>query len=239
MSIDAILVILIGIIVGVSGQVAYLFLIDHEMMKSSKGKVKELQQQMKQFQPGSEEFKKVYSELMAENSRMMKQSFKPTYVTFVPFIIIFLVMSSYLSAIPTGVGSNVQMVLSGAVNGTISFSSNCITLDNSSNITVSSSNLPQSFTAQINSATCTAFLAQGSTIYNTSITGLVGSHSKKSYTLGDTTLKFSPNPVIITTLPFSIPFIGSKITWFWGYVFFSFIASIILNRVFKHYKMIS
>ncbi|MCL5009387.1 MAG: EMC3/TMCO1 family protein [Candidatus Parvarchaeota archaeon] len=239
MSIEAILAILIGIIVGVSGQVAYLLLIDHEMMKESKGKIKELQQQMKQLQPGSEQFKQVYSQVLAENSKMMKQSFKPTYVTIVPFIIVFLVMSYYLSVVPISTGSSVNAILSGSVNGTLSFSKGCVTISNSSNLTIVSANLPQSFTAKINSATCTAFLTNNNATHNTSLSGLIGARSTVNYKIDNLSIAFSPNPVIVGTLPFSIPFIGNTINWFWAYVFFSFVSSIALNRVFKHYKMVS
>ncbi len=239
MSIEVLLIILVSITVGASGQVAYLYLIDHEMLKTSKVKLKELQQQLKQFKPGDENFKQLYSQIMAENSKMMKQSFKPTYVTIIPFLIIFLVMSAYLSTVPIVVGSSVHMVLSGAVNGTLSFSSACVTISNSSNITISSTKLPQGFTARTNSATCTAFLSQNGKTYNASLSGLIGSHATKTYKLANASMVFTPNPVVVAKLPFSLPFIGNIINWFWAYVFFSFLASITLNRIFKHYKMIA
>ncbi len=239
MSIDTLLVILIAIIVGASGQLAYLYLIDHEMMKSSKSRIKELQQQLKQFKPGEENFKQVYAQVTAETSKMMKQSFKPTYVTIIPFLIIFFLMSTYLSTVPIAIGSSVHMILSGPVNGTLSFASSCVTISNSSSLTVLSSSLPQGFTAAIRSATCTALLSQNGNTYNASLSGMIGSHTVKTYHIANATMSFSPNPVIVATLPFSIPFIGNAINWFWAYVFFSFVTSITLNRIFKHYKMIT
>ena len=43
MNLETIAVILISIAVGASGQIAYLFIVDHEMVRTSKAKLKELQ----------------------------------------------------------------------------------------------------------------------------------------------------------------------------------------------------
>jgi hypothetical protein len=239
MSIEGLLVILIAIAVGVSGQLAYLFIVDHEMVRVSKGKIKEFQQQLKALKPGDENFKPLYSQLMSENSKIMKQTMKPTFVTFVPFIIIFLIMSSFFSYIPMSVGSVIQTTISGPVNGTLIFSNGCITINNSSDITLASKNLPLQMAATVNSGVCTMFLVQNGSKSNMSLSGLIGSTQTKTYNVNGVSLSFNPNPLIIANLPFSIPLIGNQINWFWAYLIFSLISSLTLNRVLLHYKLIA
>ena len=65
MNIEIIAIILISIAVGASGQIAYLFIVDHEMVRNSKVKIKELQQKMKGMKPDHPEFKPTYSQLMS------------------------------------------------------------------------------------------------------------------------------------------------------------------------------
>ena len=152
-SIDGLIVILIAIGVGISGQIAYLIIVDQEVVRASKGKIKELQKELKLVKPGEPRFKELYSQIMSENGRVMKQSMKPTFVTFVPFIIVFLVMSSFFSYVPIAQGTSIQSILSGPVNGTLSFTNNCLTLNDSSNLTLVSTNLPQDFPAVLHSST--------------------------------------------------------------------------------------
>lgn len=239
MSIDGIIVILIAIGVGVAGQLAYLFVVDQEIVRSGKVKMKELQKQLREVKRDDPKFKEIYSQLMSENTKVLKQSMKPTFVTFVPFIIIFLVMSAFFSYVPISTGSPIQMVLSGSVNGSLTFQNNCMTINHSSNLTIVSSKLPDQFSATINSGQCTAFLSQSGTVSNTTFGGLIGATGSKTYKLGNASLAFSPNALIVASLPFSLPFIGSQINWFWAYLFFSLISSLTLNRVLIHYKLIA
>ncbi len=239
-SIDGLIVILIAIGVGISGQIAYLIIVDQEVVRASKGKIKELQKELKLVKPGEPRFKELYSQIMSENGRVMKQSMKPTFVTFVPFIIVFLVMSSFFSYVPIAQGTSIQSILSGPVNGTLSFTNNCLTLNDSSNLTLVSTNLPQDFPAVLHSSTCTAVLLQNGKTYNTSLSSIIGSTSEKtSYSLGNLSLTLEANPLVIVTLPFSIPLIGNELTWFWTYLIITLITSITLNRIFIHYKLVA
>ncbi|MCL4400682.1 MAG: EMC3/TMCO1 family protein [Candidatus Parvarchaeota archaeon] len=239
MEITSLFVILIAIGVGASGQLAYLLIVDHEIVRNSKSRMKELQAELKQLKPDDPKFKEVYSQLMHENSKVMKQSMKPTFVTFVPFIIVFLLMSTFFSYTPIAVGSQVQSVLSGQVNGTITFQNNCVTINDSANLTLLSSKLPTQLPATINSGTCTVFLSQNGKTYNASLVGLIGSNQEKTYSMGNASISFSPNPLVIATLPFSIPLIGNQLNWFWTYLIFSLITSLTLNRILIRYKLIA
>ncbi len=238
-SLDGLFIILIAIGVGISGQLAYLFIVDQEIVRASKGKIKELQAELKLVKPGEPRFKEIYSQMMSENGKIMKQSLKPTFVTFVPFIIVFLLMSAFFSYVPVAQGAPIQSVLSGQINGTLSFTNNCMTLNNSSNLTLVSTKLPQTFPAVFNSATCTAIVSQNGKTYNASLSSMIGSTSEKTYTAGNLTLTLEPNALVVVNLPFSIPLIGNELTWFWTYLIITLITGITLNRILIHYKLVA
>ena len=240
MSLDQIAVVLIAIAVGVSGQLAYLFVVDHEMVRASRGRIKELQSEMKQVKPGEPRYKEIFNEMMAENSKVMKQTaMKPMFVTFVPFIIVFLMMSAYFSYVPIAIGAPIHTVVSGNFNGTVYSANNCISLNKTYNLSFSQSNLPQSFDSVLNSRTCTLFSTQGSKTYNVSLAGLLNDNHPKSYLLGHAKVAFYPKTLIIATLPFSLPFIGKDMTWFWAYFIVSLITSLVFGRILRHYKLIA
>ncbi len=240
MSMEAIIVILIAIAVGVSGQLAYLFIVDQEIVRASKGKIKELQKELKQVKPGDPRFKEIYSQMMSENGKVMKQSLKPTFVTFVPFIIVFLLMSSFFSYVPIAQGTSIQSIISGPVNGTLSFTNNCLAINDSSNLTLVSTNLPQTFPAIFKSGTCTAVLLQNGQAYNASLSSIIGSTAAETtYKVGNLSLSLAANPLVIVNLPFSVPLIGDQLNWFWTYLIITLISGITLNRIFIHYKLVA
>lgn len=248
MSLAALYVILIALGVGLAGQIAYLFIVDHEVVRNSKTRTKEIQAQIKelrkqvqanQIKADDPKFKELQTEMLKESGKMMKQTTKPTFVTLVPFLIVFFIMSAYFSYVPIGIGTAIPLVLSGQVNGSITSASNCLKINDSYNVTIISKKLPETFPSVLNSTACTVFLYQNKTLYNTSITGLIGSEGQKTYSLGSLNMQFSPNPLILATLPFSIPLIGNQLNWFWVYLIISFITSMSINRVFMRLKWIA
>ncbi|MCL4362011.1 MAG: EMC3/TMCO1 family protein [Candidatus Parvarchaeota archaeon] len=239
MNIDVIAVILISIAVGASGQIAYLFIVDHEMVRTSKARIKELQQKMKGMKPDHPEFKPTYSELMAENSKIMKQSMKPTFITFVPFLIVFLLMSSYFSYVPVAIGSPIAATFSGNINGTLFSANNCITFNGHNNVSIFSNDTSLKMTANITkSGTCTLFLSTNGKVYNNSFS-LVGKSKVQTINLNSSKVEFIPDTFIITKLPFSLPLIGNELNWYWAYLIITFITSITLNRILIHFKLIA
>lgn len=151
----SLLLILISIAVGAAGQIAYLVVVDHELVRASKGKIKEIQQKAKQYKPESQEYKTLLKEMLAENSKIMKQTFRPTIITFVPFLIVFLLISHFFSFAPVQTGVPIQLSLSGNVNGTISSQSQCITFSNSSSLSLLSNKSSITTQATVKSDNCT------------------------------------------------------------------------------------
>ena len=239
MNIEVIAIILISIAVGASGQVAYLFIIDHEMVRNSKTKIKELQHKMKGMKPDHPEFKQTYGELMSENSKIMKQSMKPTFITFIPFLLIFLFMSSYFSYSPVIVGAPVNAVFSGGINGTLFSAGDCITFSGHNNVSIFSDNSTLKLEANATTAgNCTLFLSTSSGVYNDSFL-LAGASHPETVSLGQSKITFTPNTFIVAELPFRLPLMGNELNWYWTYLLITFITSIALNRIFAHFKLIA
>lgn len=239
MNIEIIAIILISIAVGASGQIAYLFIVDHEMVRNSKARIKELQQKMKGMKPDHPEFKPTYSQLMSENSKIMKQSMKPTFITFVPFLVVFLLMSSYFSYVPIVVGSPISATFSGNINGTLSSVNNCIEFNGHNTVSIFSNDTFLKLNANATkSGSCTLILTANGKTYNSSFS-LVGSSHIETVSLNSSKIAFTPNTLIVADLPFSLPLIGNKLNWYWAYLIITFVTSIALNRIFAHYKLIA
>ncbi len=239
MNAETLIIILISIAVGASGQIAYLFIVDHEMVRTSKAKIKELQTKMKGMKPDHPEFKPTYSQLMSENSKIMKQSMKPTFITFVPFLIVFLLMSSYFSYVPVAVGSPITATFSGNINGSLFSNNSCITFNGNKNISIFSNDSSLKLNVSATTAgNCTVVLLSNGKMYNSTFS-LVGSSGPKTISLNSTKLKFIPNTFIVANLPFSIPIIGNKLNWYWAYLIITFVTSIALNRILSHFKLIA
>jgi uncharacterized membrane protein (DUF106 family) len=240
MLLETLIIILVSLAVGISGQLADMIIVDHEVVRASKGKVKELQAFLKTIKREDPKFMETYNQIMAENSKVMKQTMKPTFITFVPFLIVFLIMSSFFSFAPIAVGTPIHVVLSGSVNGTLLATNNCLTLDNSTNVSIISNGTQQTFVSSVNSVPCSLALTESnSSHYNVSLVGLVGSSQSKAYQLGGLKMNFQPNALELFSLPFSIPLIGNQLNWFWVYLIISFLSSITLNRVLIHYGKVA
>ena len=239
MNTETLVIILISVVVGASGQIAYLFIVDHEMVRTSKAKIKELQQRMKGMKPDHPEFKPTYSELMNENSKIMKQSMKPTFITFVPFLIVFLLMSSYFSYTPVAIGSPISATFSGKINGSLYSVGGCATFNSHKNISIFSNDT--SFKLNVNatrSGSCTLILLSNGKSYNSTFS-IVGLSATKTISLSSAKLEFVPDTFIVANLPFSIPLIGNRLNWYWAYLIITFVTSITLNRVLARFKMIA
>lgn len=65
------------------------FLTNQEKMKSMKERQKEIQKKLKGCKPGDKLFEELQSELLQITMIMMKSSFKPLLITFIPFLILF------------------------------------------------------------------------------------------------------------------------------------------------------
>ncbi len=237
MLLEAWIVIITGILVGAAGQLSYLFLVDQNLIRDLKIKIKELQTQLRGKNRTDPEFMELQSQLLKHNATMMKHTMKPTYVTFIPFLIIFFVLDFYLSTVPIAIGQPLPLSISGTFNGSLSSVNKCISLNGGYNTTLKVVK-SLDFNSTVNSNDCTALLSTSNKTYNVSLAGLIGSNTPKSYTLGPAKLTFTPNTLVIFYLPFSIPFLGNQLNWFWTYFILSLVTSVVLRQILVRYKLI-
>ena len=80
---------IISLLISLIITIVYKYVTDQTLMKDLKQRQKEMQKKMKELKKEPEKMMKVQKEAMELNMRYMKQSFKPTLITFIPIIIIF------------------------------------------------------------------------------------------------------------------------------------------------------
>jgi uncharacterized membrane protein (DUF106 family) len=96
----AIAVIIISFILALTMTVIYKLMTDQDLMKQLKGELKEFQKEIKELKEHPEQAMKVQKRMMETNMKYMMNSMKPTFVTFIPIILIFGWLSSHLAFMP-------------------------------------------------------------------------------------------------------------------------------------------
>jgi len=81
--------VLISFIITIIVTVAYKYLTDQEVMKSLKAEMKELQKQVKEAKDDTHKMTELNKKSMEKNLQYMMKSFKPTFFTLIPILIIF------------------------------------------------------------------------------------------------------------------------------------------------------
>ena len=80
---------IIALVISLIITIVYKYMTDQVMMKDLKTRQKDMQKKMKAARGDNPKLMKLQKEAMDLNMKYMKQSFKPTLVTFLPIIIIF------------------------------------------------------------------------------------------------------------------------------------------------------
>ncbi len=236
MIIQAWIVIILGVLVGLMGQIAYLIIVDHEKVRSSKSNIKDLQNKIKSTPQNDPKFKELQAQLIRENANIMRQTMKPTYATFIPFLIIFILVEMYLSYVPITIGVPFNSQVSGNFSGVIN--SSCFIVNNKLYQNISIKNGMTFNTELLNNNCIVSFVSSGK-VSNLNLSGVVGSSQPKDFKVDNISLTLIPNPVVIATMPFNIPIIGNQLNWFWTYLLVSLITGLIVNRILLHFKLIA
>ena len=206
----------IAFVLALTTQLINKLLINEKLVDENKEKMKEYQKKLKTLEPKSKEFNEMQDKVLDISMVNMKQQFKPMIFTFIPFIIIFYLISGMFAFSAIDVGSEVQVELKG--NGI--FEAECLGINETIN---------SKFTTKaIVSGDCTANL--GGREANLS---LVGSKKPINLDLSNLKLMITPPKLVFFTLPFSLPFIGASIGWLGTFITFSLISSLILSKLLK------
>ena len=91
---------IISLIISLIITIVYKYMTDQTLMKDIKTRQKTLQKQMKEHRKDPPKAMKLQKQAMELNMQYMKQSFKPTLITFLPIIIIFGWLNANLAFMP-------------------------------------------------------------------------------------------------------------------------------------------
>ncbi len=104
-------VLLISFAVSLLITVVYKFVTDQNLMKQLKDEMKELQKEMKELKNDPQKAMEVQKKAMERNFKYMGHSLKPTFITFIPIIIIFGWLNGHMGYQPIMPGQEFTTVL--------------------------------------------------------------------------------------------------------------------------------
>jgi len=90
---------------------SYKYMTDQNLMKQLKDELKEFQKELKELKSHPEKAMKVQKKMMDTNMKYMAQSMRPTFITFIPIIIIFGWLSAHLAYLPLHAGEEFSVDL--------------------------------------------------------------------------------------------------------------------------------
>jgi len=88
----AVFIISLSAILSLALTLVHKFATDQVLMRELKKELKNLQQKMRESRDNPDKVKEISSKLNATNLKYMKQSFRPMFITIIPFILIFNVL---------------------------------------------------------------------------------------------------------------------------------------------------
>ncbi len=115
---------IISLLISLIITIVYKYMTDQTMMKDLKTRQKDMQKKMKSLRNEPEKLMKVQKQAMELNMTYMKQSFKPTLITFLPIIIIFGWLNAHMAYDPILPGQEfpVDLVFQSGFTGDVTVS---------------------------------------------------------------------------------------------------------------------
>jgi uncharacterized membrane protein (DUF106 family) len=102
-------IIIVALIISLIITLVYKYMTNQELMKALKDEQKQYQQRIKGLRDQPEKMMALQKEAMSKNMKYMKQSFKPTLITFIPIILIFGWLAGSLAFEPVYPGETFDM----------------------------------------------------------------------------------------------------------------------------------
>ena len=176
----------------------------------------DINKELKTLSPKSKEFETKQEKMLDINLDRMKMQFKPMMFTFIPYIIIFSIISGTFAYNPLEMGSTIEM----SISGTGHVYSECFDLDQ---------NITKKFqeTLVIGSENCTMILGSTETQIE------LGQKQIVSFGAEDLKIQITPEEKTYIELPVSIPIAGDSIEWIGVFILFSFASSMVLSKLLK------
>ncbi len=224
-------VIVLSLIVSLLMVFIYKWMTDQTKMKDLKTEIKKNQKQMKEFRKDPAKLMEVQKKVTKMNMTYMKESFKPTLITFIPIIIIFGWMNAhlYFEPITPGQEFNVDVMVDENLEGNVS-----VETAEGLDIVKNTSSVPVK-----NNQALFAFKADDPGEYWITFDFLDSSVQKKVIITKE--LNYAPplekfdeqiQAVSIQQNKLKVLF---GLTWLWTYIIFAVIFSMVLRKMLKVY----
>lgn len=104
-------IIIVSLVIAIVMTVVYKWMTDQELMKVLKDEIKGFQKQMKEFREHPEKMMEIQKKAMETNMKYMMQSMKPTFITFIPIILVFGWLQGHLVYEPLMPGEEFQVYI--------------------------------------------------------------------------------------------------------------------------------
>jgi len=206
-----------GIALGLSlfTQIVTKFLVNEKMVDEGRAEISELQKSIKGMDPKSKEFNQKQERMLDLNFKIMKQQFKPMFVTFIPYILVFYFIGNMFAFTPFMPGEPVEVSIKGQGDVVIP----CIGLNDS----IKGFN----GVVELQELECTAEMNGRET--NIELNGTAPYENE----VNSLKLKINPPKKIFISLPFNLPLIGSQFGWLGTFILISLPTSLILQKALK------
>lgn len=212
----------IGLIGGIAFSLALATQVINKLMINEKQvdqmnvDMKSMQKELKTLDPKSKEFSQKQEKMLDINLSRMKMQFKPMMITFLPYILIFYVISGMFSFAPIMVGSTVDVLITGEGH----VYSECLGLDQ---------DIDGKLEKQVTIGSEGCIVAIGDT--ETEIA--LGGSEPISFSSQEIDFQMTPPEKEYIPLPVSLPLVGDSLGWLGVFITFSFSSSMILSKLLK------
>ncbi|MGM5483931.1 MAG: EMC3/TMCO1 family protein [Nanobdellota archaeon] len=222
-------IMLISLFVALISILATKFMTNQELMKSHRKKLKDMQKDMKKHRDDPKKSLKMQKDMMNINMLVMKESFKPMIITIIPFILIFTWLNANFSYLPIMPDDSFDITakikdMEGKEITIKVLPEDKVTFLSNKTKTIDDKNVNWELKAKEGSYTIRYDL--GNKTYDQDlIVGNKYATPQKSFdpgfksTIGNEKLK--------------VDIFGLNLTWFWAYLIFSIIFSLLFRKIFK------
>ena len=215
---DIIFIILVAFGVSALTQLINKLLVNEKYVDEARERMKQLQKQMKEVKDiKSKEFTQAQDQMMDINFNIMKQQMKPMLLTFLPYLIVFWVMSATFAYLPFEVGSNATV----KINGNAPVSIDCLGFDQT---------VAGHFEGAYAVSSTECSMNVGTTLVNLS---LAGKKEIVTQEVAGLKVEIVPPERQFIPLPVNLPFIGDSLGWFGAFIISSLLSSVILGKALK------
>lgn len=224
-------VLLISLIISLLITLVYKFFTNQAAMKDIKDQIKAYQQQIKALKDNPQEALGIQKKSMELNMTYMRHSFKATFITFIPIIIIFGWFNTHFAFMPLQPGEefSVSVSVDKGYGGNIT-----VIADKGMNVVGDAVVVPVNGFSAFNfkadkGSHLIELKADGKSFVKDVVVGSVNAPKFKTYDGPVKSVAINYNKLVV------MPLFGWNLGWLGSYIIFSIVLSMLLRKVLKVY----